>query len=124
MRDAERRRVICSHVVEERPDRRQTSVARLDCVLPRLLKLVQEGENDVAVEMPDGQFARPTPGLIGGGRSTFGRQALKSGGETETSRISYLVPLISLNRVSSADALDAISNEKIRTSHFDIVFWA
>ena len=66
MRDAERRGVVCGHVVEERPDRRQTRIAGLDRVLPLLLKLVQEGENDVAVEMLDGQLTRLTPGLIGG----------------------------------------------------------
>ena len=66
LRDAERRGVICGHVVEERPDRRQTRVACLDRVLPLLLKLVQEGENDVAVEMLDGQFTRLAPSLIGG----------------------------------------------------------
>lgn len=52
-------------MMEKRPNRRQTGVACLDRVLPLLLELVQKSEDEVPVEVFDGQRTWLTPGTLG-----------------------------------------------------------
>ncbi|WP_292365363.1 hypothetical protein [Mesorhizobium sp.] len=51
MGNAEGRRVGGSDMVEERSDRGQASVARYDGIVPLLLELRRESENEVSIKL-------------------------------------------------------------------------
>ena len=64
--DPERCGIAGGDMLEERPYRREARIAGLDRVRPCRLEIVEKGEDDIAIEIVDGQRARLALGPIGG----------------------------------------------------------
>jgi hypothetical protein len=59
--DAHQGRVYEAHVLEERTDHRETSISSPDAVSPISLKVIEERQNEIAIQVLDQKLARRPP---------------------------------------------------------------